>query len=207
MVLEEEESEKTVILILEPVTQTPDASQVSSDAGGKAPDGPAMQEGRSTPAPPPTQGHGSRRHRRVYADILRQHVVALQDLNTNLRERMEVEAWWHDRLMEELVQQLTSLCATLREVCGLPAPVLGPAPPAHHDPAPPNPPSTAPSPSPLVSPFPLKPEHVDVSNLPINELDCSTGRCTDWNVCPIECSSTIREANGSKAGYDAIQVC
>ncbi|XP_075783507.1 uncharacterized protein LOC142829153 [Pelodiscus sinensis] len=157
MVPEDEDSEEMVTLILEPVTQIPEASQVLSDAGDEAAAGPAVQEGRSTPAPPPSWGHGSRRHRCVYADILRHHVAAMQELNTILQERTEAEARWHDRLMEELVQQCTSLCATLREVCGLPAPVPGPAPPAPHDPAPPNTPSTAPSLSPLVPPSPPAP--------------------------------------------------
>ncbi|XP_075772103.1 uncharacterized protein LOC142824234 [Pelodiscus sinensis] len=80
----EEDSEETATLTLEPVTQTPEASQVSSDAGDEAAAGPAVQEGRSTPAPPPSRGHGSRRHRRVYVDILRQHVEAVQELNTIL---------------------------------------------------------------------------------------------------------------------------
>ena len=115
---------------------------------------PAVQEGRSTPAPPPSRGHGSRRHRRVYANILRQHVEAVQELNSILRERAEAEDRWRDRLMDELVLQRTSLCANLREVCGLPAPVPGPAPPAPHDPTPPNPPSTTASLSPLGPPSP-----------------------------------------------------
>ncbi|XP_075793230.1 uncharacterized protein LOC142830638 [Pelodiscus sinensis] len=155
----EEDSEETATLTLEPVTQTPEASQVSSGAGDEAAAGPAVQEGRSTPAPPPSpsRGHGSRRHRRVYADILRQHVEAVQELNSILRERAEAEDRWRDRLMEELVQQRTSLTATLREVCGLPAPVPGPAPPAPHDPAPPNPPSTTASLSPLGPPSPPAP--------------------------------------------------
>ncbi|XP_075787045.1 uncharacterized protein LOC142829695 [Pelodiscus sinensis] len=153
----EEDSEETVTLTLEPVTQTPEASQVSSGAGDEAAAGPAVQEGRSTPAPPPSRGHGSRRHRRVYADILRQHVEAVQELNSILRERAEAEDRWRVRLMEELVQQRTSLTATLREVCGLPAPVPGPAPPAPHDPAPPNPPSTTASLSPLGPPSPPAP--------------------------------------------------
>ncbi|XP_075793586.1 uncharacterized protein LOC142830741 isoform X2 [Pelodiscus sinensis] len=157
----EEDSEETATLTLKPVTQTPEASQVSSDAGDEAAAGPAVQEGRSTPAPPPSpspsRGHGSRRHRRVYVDILRQHVEAVQELNTILRERAEAEDRWRDRLMEELVQQRTSLCATLREVCGLPAPVPGPAPPAPHNPAPPNPPSTTASLSPLGPPSPPAP--------------------------------------------------
>ncbi|XP_075783467.1 DNA repair protein RAD51 homolog 2 isoform X3 [Pelodiscus sinensis] len=176
MVPEEEDSEETGTLTLEPVTQTPEASQVLSDAGDEAAAGPAVQEGRSTPASPPSWGHGSRRHRRVYADILRQHVAAVQDLNTILRERVEAEAWWHDWLMEELVQQRTSLCASLREVCGLPAPVLGPALPAPHDHAPPNPPShstipsppcTSLSPSPPSSPAPLSPWPSSPPGLPV----------------------------------------
>ncbi|XP_075762548.1 uncharacterized protein LOC142819419 [Pelodiscus sinensis] len=158
----EEDSEETAILTLEPVTQTPEASQVSSGAGDEAAAGPPVQEGRSTPAPlpSPSRGHGSRRHRRVYADILRQHVEAVQELNSILRERAEAEDRWRDRLMEELVQQRTSLTATLREVCGLPAPMPGPAPPAPHDPAPPNPPSTTASLSPpaLLSPRPPRPK-------------------------------------------------
>ncbi|XP_075791311.1 uncharacterized protein LOC142830418 [Pelodiscus sinensis] len=155
----EEDSEETATLTLEPVTQTPEASQVSSDAGDEAAAGPAMQEGRSTPAPPPSpsRGHGSHRHRCVYADIMRKHVEVVKELNTILRERAEAEDWWHDRLMEELVQQRMSLSATLREVCGLPAPVPGPAPPAPHDPAPPNPPSTAASLPPHGPPSPPAP--------------------------------------------------
>ncbi|XP_075765652.1 uncharacterized protein LOC142820500 [Pelodiscus sinensis] len=160
MVPEEEDSEETATLTLEPVTQTPEASQASSGAGEEAAAGQAVEEGRSTPAPPPSpsRGHGSRRHRRVYADILRQHVEAVQELNSILRERAEAEDRWRDQLMDELVLQHTSLCATLREVCGLPAPVPGPAPPAPHDPAPPNPPSTTASLSPLGPPSPQPPQ-------------------------------------------------
>ncbi|XP_075788973.1 uncharacterized protein LOC142830019 [Pelodiscus sinensis] len=165
MVPEEEDSAETATLTLEPVTQTPEASQVSSGAGEEAAAGPAVQEGRSTPAPPPSRGHGSRRHRRVYADILRQHMEAVQELNSILRERAEAEDRWRDRLMEELVQQRTSLTATLREVCGLPAPVPGPAPPAPHDSAPqtllpqqhPFPPLDLPLPQPPQFPSPSLP--------------------------------------------------
>ncbi|XP_075795862.1 uncharacterized protein LOC142831008 [Pelodiscus sinensis] len=159
---EEEDSEETATLTtVEPVTQTSEASQASSGAGEEAAAGPAVEEGRSTPAPPPSpspsRGHGSRRHRRVYADILRQHVEAVQEQNSILRQRAEAEERWRDRLMNELVLQRTVLYSTLREVSGLPAAVPGPAPPAPHDPSPPNPPSTTASLSPLGPPSPPAP--------------------------------------------------
>ncbi|XP_075776833.1 uncharacterized protein LOC142827074 [Pelodiscus sinensis] len=159
---EEEDSEETATLTtLEPVTQTSEASQASSGAGEEAAAGPAVEEGRSTPAPPPSpspsRGHGSRRHRRVYADILRQHVEAVQEQNSILRQRAEAEDRWRDRLMNELVLQRTVLHSTLREVSGLPAAVPGPAPPAPHDPTSPNPPSTTASLSPRGPPSPPAP--------------------------------------------------
>ncbi|XP_075788868.1 uncharacterized protein LOC142829999 [Pelodiscus sinensis] len=158
---EEEDTEETATLTLEPVTQTSEASQASSGAGEEAAAGPAVEEGRSTPAPPPSpsppQRHGSRRHRRVYADILRQHVEAVQEQNAILLRRAEAEERWRDRLMNELVLQRTVLYATLREVSGLPAAVPGPAPPAPHDPTPPNPPSTTAALSPLGPPSPPAP--------------------------------------------------
>ncbi|XP_075774782.1 uncharacterized protein LOC142826416 [Pelodiscus sinensis] len=158
---EEEDTEETATLTLEPVTQTSEASQASSGAGEEAAARPAVEEGRSTPAPPPSPSpprrHGSRRHRRVYADILRQHVEAVQEQNAILLQRAEAEERWRDRLMNELVLQRTVLYATLREVSGLPAAVPGPAPPAPHDPTPPNPPSTTAALSPLGPPSPPAP--------------------------------------------------
>ncbi|XP_075776503.1 uncharacterized protein LOC142826994 [Pelodiscus sinensis] len=85
----EEDSEETATLTLEPVTQTPEASQVSSGAGDEAAAGPAVQEGRSTPAPPPSpsRGHGSRRHRSAVntkTGFQSEGTLRLRKLNFNL---------------------------------------------------------------------------------------------------------------------------
>nr|XP_025043062.1 uncharacterized protein LOC112546614 [Pelodiscus sinensis] len=67
---EEQQTEDILILTLQPIPETQEASQASSNAGEGASAGPAAADHRATPVPPPTQSHSTRKHWRAYNDLL-----------------------------------------------------------------------------------------------------------------------------------------
>ncbi|XP_075759501.1 uncharacterized protein LOC106732567 [Pelodiscus sinensis] len=112
-----------VTLTLEPVPQTQDASQASSDPEEGTSAGPSVPDGQATSVPPPSWVHGSHRHWCMYQDLTRQHIRVLQRLQETIAERMRAKAVWQDHLLDELVQQRTTICSTMREIMAFPGPV------------------------------------------------------------------------------------
>ncbi|XP_075781592.1 uncharacterized protein LOC142828061 [Pelodiscus sinensis] len=159
---EEDPNQSLITLTLQPVSQTQEISQSSSNVGQGTSAGPVGSDQHVTPMPPPTWSHGSRRHWRVYNDLMQRHVEALERMEDTLAEKMREEARWHDCLLEELLQQRTAICGTIREAMGFPgaAPFAAqPAPAPSAFPSSPSPPAFPSSPTPSAPPQPLPPPH------------------------------------------------
>nr|XP_006135741.1 uncharacterized protein LOC102455106 [Pelodiscus sinensis] len=109
---EEEQTQETVTLILQPVLDTEEALQPSSDPGEGTSARPAAADRRATPVPPPTQSHSTRRHWRAYSDLLRRHVDAMEKMEgtmAKIQETMAERACWHDHLLTEYLLQWSAM--------------------------------------------------------------------------------------------------
>ncbi|XP_075783181.1 uncharacterized protein LOC142829124 [Pelodiscus sinensis] len=150
----EEQMEDTLTLTLQPVPETEEALQALSDAGEGTSAGPAAAVRCTTPVPPPTRSHSTRRHWRTYNDLLKQHVEAMEkmertmaNMQETMAERAREEARWHTRLLQDFLPEWSSMCATARESLAVPGPLPLGTPPAHPAPAPSDPPSSPSAPS------------------------------------------------------------
>nr|XP_025039621.1 uncharacterized protein LOC112545522 [Pelodiscus sinensis] len=163
---EEEQTEDTLTLSLQPVPETQEASQASSNAGEGTSAGPTAADCRATPVPPPTRSHSTRRHWRAYNDLLQGHVEVMENIEgtvakmqETMAERTREEARWHTRLLEDFLPQWSAMCATVQEALAVPGPLpLGTPPPAHPAPVPSGPPSSpsAPATPPALAPLPSR---------------------------------------------------
>ncbi|XP_075773093.1 uncharacterized protein LOC142825187 [Pelodiscus sinensis] len=126
----QEQMEDTLTLSLQPVPDSAEASQAPSDTEEGTSAGPAAAVCRSTPVPPPTWSHSTRRHWRTYNDLLKRHVEAMEkmertmaNMHETMAERAREEARWHTCLLQDFLPEWRSMCATVRESLAVPGPL------------------------------------------------------------------------------------
>nr|XP_025043117.1 uncharacterized protein LOC112546627 [Pelodiscus sinensis] len=86
---EEQQTQETVTLTLQPVPDTKEALRPSSDPGEGTSARPAAADCRATPVPPPTQSHSTCKHWRAYNDLLQWHVDTMEKMEGTMAKIQE----------------------------------------------------------------------------------------------------------------------